>query len=80
MSEDVIDRIHQMAKSELQPKVAENFRFEWRLEAEEIRDVVSDKDEVETEELLCSKERPIPQIMEIDEGKRAREVKGLKTN
>ena len=47
--------------------MAGSFRFEWRLEGEEIRDVVSDKDEVETEELLRSKERPIPQIMEIDE-------------
>ena len=45
MSEDIIDRVHQMAKSELQPKVAENFKFEWRLEGEEIHDMVSGGDE-----------------------------------
>ena len=68
VSEDMIGRVHQMTELELQPKVADNFKFEWRLDGVEIDDVVDDDDdEVGIEELLQEDERLAPQLVEIDE-------------
>ena len=36
ISDDVMDRLHQLAINEEQPLIATNFKFEWRIDSGEI--------------------------------------------
>ena len=49
----MISRVHQLAEAESQPRIADNFKFEWRLEGEGINSVHGDnKDKNGTNILL----------------------------
>ena len=61
--------MHELAKIEKQPKISTSFKFEWRIDGEEIgtpeeNEVVND--EVDTEELLLPLDTPEPEIMDVD--------------
>ena len=44
MGNDVIGRVHTVVKVEWQPKIASNFKFEWRLDGEVIDKVKDDEE------------------------------------
>ena len=68
MGKEVINRVHKLAEEEDQPKIASNFKFEWRLEGALIEDdEESDKNE-NIEELSIAGAAINPTLMDIDKG------------
>ena len=67
VSEDVIDRVHELATLEKQPKVDANFKFEWRLDGEEIGDEVNNIKDIDVEELLENEENNQPMILDVSD-------------
>ena len=67
MGEAIIDRVHELAEKEGQPKIASNFKFERRLEGALIEDDKDDQQDEDVNELLVTDEGPKPQILEIDD-------------
>ena len=67
VSEDVIDRVHELATRENQPKVDANFKFEWRLDGEEIGDEVNNTEDMDVEELVESEDNNQPIILDISD-------------
>lgn len=63
----MIGRVHEIAVSESQPKLADNLNFEWILEDEDINDMLDDEDEVDVDELLQEQKRLQLLIIELDE-------------
>lgn len=63
IGEDIINRVHAIARDENQPMIADNFVFEWRLEGEEIMEQENENDEEDVNELLTNNRREV-QIIE----------------
>ena len=70
LDDEVIERVHELAKIEAQPKISSNFKFECRIDGEDIgtpeeNEVVNDEDD--TNELLLPMDIPEPEIIDVDE-------------
>ena len=65
IGEEVINRVHAIARDENQPLIADNFVYEWKLEGEEIveQENENENDEEDVSELLISDRREA-QILE----------------
>ena len=62
IGEDIINRVHAIARDENQPMIADNFVFEWRLEGEEIMEQENENDEEDVSELLTNNRREVPKF------------------
>ena len=70
VGDDVIERVHNLAKNGGQPKVTSNFKFEWRSDGEgviETEQDESDDNEEEVAKLMMPVNLSAPVIMEVDE-------------